>query len=159
MKLYIKQRIFALGDKYDIMDENGNAYIHVESEIFSFGAKIRLYDMNGNELFYIEQKLFRFLPKYEIYKNNTLCASLRKEFTFFSPRLTIDSDYGQFEIKGDLLGMDFDILAGNNFIGSISKEWFRLSDCYELNIADTADDAFFCALTIAIDNCLHNGKG
>jgi len=159
MKLYIKQRIFALGDKYDILDQDGNAYIHVESEIFSFGAKIHLYDMNGQELLFIRQKLFRFLPVYDIYKGNTLCASLRKEFTFFAPRLTIDSVYGNFEIRGDLLSMDFDIMTNGAFIGSISKEWFRLSDCYELNIADGTDDAFFSALTIAIDNCLHNGKG
>ncbi len=159
MKLYIRQRIFALGDKYDILDQDGVPYIHVESEVFTFGAHIHLYDMRGQELFYIEQKLFRLLPVYEIYKGDRLCASMRKEFTFFSPRLTIDSMYGQFDIKGDLFGMDFDILKNNMFIGSISKEWFKLSDCYELNIADTVDSAFFCAFTIAIDNCLHNGKG
>lgn len=159
MRLYIKQRIFSLGDKYDIYDESGEVYIHVKSEIFTFGARIHVYDLSDNELFYIEQRLFRFLPTYGIYKGDILFATLRKEFTFFSPRLSIDSEYGFFEIKGDLLAMDFDITQNGFLIGSISKEWFRLADCYELDISDGFDPGFFCALTIAIDNCLHNGKG
>lgn len=53
MELFIKQRIFSFGDKYDILDENGNVIFYVQSKVFSFGAKIFLYDNNGNEHYFL----------------------------------------------------------------------------------------------------------
>ena len=61
-KLYIKQKVFSFGDKYNIYNENGQAVFSVQGEVFTFGAKIHMYDTTGNEVYYIEQKLFRFLP-------------------------------------------------------------------------------------------------
>ena len=37
MKLFIKHRVFAWGDKYDVYDESGEARYYVESELFTFG--------------------------------------------------------------------------------------------------------------------------
>ena len=34
MKLYIRQRVFSLTDRYDIYDEFENPYFHVQSEFF-----------------------------------------------------------------------------------------------------------------------------
>jgi uncharacterized protein YxjI len=62
MKLYIKQKVFSLRDKYNVYNEAQQPVFTVAGE-FSIGAKIHLYDLLGVELFYIEQKLFRFLPR------------------------------------------------------------------------------------------------
>ena len=156
MKLYIKQRIFSLRDKYHVWDETGTPVFYVEGEFFTLGAKIHIYDMTGQERFFIQQKVFRFLPEYEIYKNSTLCAVIKKELTFFKHVISIESDYGQFSINGDFWGMDFTVSTNDVVIGSISKEWFNFADCYQLDIASSTDPAFFTALTIAIDNCIHN---
>lgn len=156
MKLYIKQRIFSLGDKYDIYDANENVVFDVKSELFTIGAKLHLCDSYGQELYYIRRRITFFLAKYEIYKNNMLCATISQELTFFKSKLNVDSSYGVFEIRGDFLSMDYEITKDGRYYGSVHKKWLSWGDSYELDIPEEENAGFFCALVIAIDNCLHN---
>ena len=93
MKLYIKQKVFSLGDKYYVFNEMQQPVFAVQGRIFSMGAKIHVFDMTGQELYFIQQKLFRFLPEYHIFAGDILCAIVKKEFSFFKPRLAIQSQY------------------------------------------------------------------
>jgi len=156
LNLYIKQKIFSLGDKYSVYNEAGEPVYNVVGELFSWGAKIHLYDLIGTELYYIKQKVFTFLPEYEIYVGDQFCARVKKEFSFFSPRLNVQSTYGDFEIEGHFLEMDFDIQCNGQSIGQIHKEWLTWGDTYCLSIVNPDQAAFFTSLVIAIDNCLHN---
>lgn len=156
MNLYIKQKVFSWSDRYNVFDENGNPVFEVEGEVFSWGAKIHLYDLNNNELFYIKQKLMVFLPEYEIYTGDTLRAIIKKEFTLFTPRLDVQSSFGDFVIEGNFFDMDFTIMCNNLMLGEIHKEWLTFGDSYCLSIVNPENAAFFTSLVIAIDNCLHN---
>lgn len=156
MKLYIKQRVFSLGDKYDIYDANENVVFDVKSELFTIGAKLHLYDLNGQELYYIKRRITFFLAKYEIYRNNTLCASISQEFTLFKSKLNVDSCYGSFTLNGDFFSMDYEIYKDGLYFGSVRKKWLSWGDSYELDIPEAENAGFFCAFVIAIDNCMHN---
>lgn len=156
MKLYIKQRIFSLGDKYDIYDVNQNVVFDVDSEIFTIGAKLHLYDIQGRELYYIKRKITFFMAQYEIYQNNMLSAVIEREFSFFTPKLNVESSLGNFSIEGDFFNLDYSIYKNGQYFGGIHKKWLSWGDSYELDIPNEEYAAFFCALVIAIDNCLHN---
>jgi len=156
IKLYIRQKVFSIGDKYNITNELNQPVFRVESEIFTFGAKIHLYDAAGTELYFIQQKLFKFLPEYHIYNGDMLCAIVKKEFSFFTPKLNITSQFGDFTFEGNPFAMDFTILQDGIPIGELHKKWFTWGDSYELIIHDDNLAPFFCAIAIAIDNCLHN---
>ena len=156
MKLYIKQKVFSLGDKYYVFNEMQQPVFAVQGRIFSMGAKIHVFDMTGQELYFIQQKLFRFLPEYHIFAGDILCAIVKKEFSFFKPRLAIQSQYGDYTMEGNLFGMDFTIFNDGIPVGEIHKKWFSFGDSYELVVHDPNNAAFFSTLVIAIDNCLHN---
>lgn len=156
MKLYIKQKVFSIGDKYDVYDEQGNLYYDVKSELFTFMAQIHVNDTRGEELYYIKRKWSFGLARYEIYKGPLVCAAIQQEFAFFRPKLSIQSEYGQFQIEGDFFDWNFAITKDGNVVGSVTKKWLAWSDTYELNIPAGSDSAFFATLVIAIDNCLHN---
>ena len=156
MNLYIKQRVFSIGDKYDVYDQNGNVVFDVKSEVFTIGAKIHLYDTSGQELYYIRQNFSLFLKQYEIHRLNNICATVKQEFRFFKPKLTISSMFGEFDIEGNLFNLDFEIRNQGNLIGSVHKKWLSWGDSYELYAPDGSDYAFFTALVVAIDNCVHN---
>ena len=155
-KLYIKQKVFSFGDKYNIYNESGQPVFSVQGEVFTFGAKIHIYDATGTEIFFIQQKLFRFLPEYHIYSGNTLSAIIKKEFSFFTPKLSIQSEFGDYTFVGNLFGMDFSILRNNISVGELHKVWLSWGDSYELIINNDNDIPLFCALSIAIDHCIHN---
>ncbi len=156
MELYIRQRVFTIGDKYDVYDEYERPVFHVEGEIFTWGAKIHLYDLAGNELYFIQQKVFAFLPEYSVFQGEALCARIKREFTFLRPRLNVESASGSFEISGEFMSMDFVISRNGQPMGEIHKKWLSWGDTYLLSIYDDKDAAFFTALAIAVDNCLHN---
>lgn len=156
MRLYIKQKVFSIGDKYDVYDEYGNVYFNVKSEIFTIAAKIHLYNLHNQELYYIKKRLTFLCARYEIYRGPQLCAEIQQEFRFFKAKLNITSDYGNYTIEGDLWARNFTIYRDGFPVGVVGKKFLSWSDTYEMNIADNEDPAFFSAMVIAIDNCLHN---
>ncbi|MGX8710609.1 LURP-one-related family protein [Clostridium sp. KNHs216] len=156
MDLYIKQKIFSLKDKYSVCNELGEPVYTVEGELFTWGAKIHLYDLMGRELYYIKQKVLTFLPEYEIFVGEQFCARIKKEFSFFTPRLNVQSSYGDFEIEGGFMEMDFSIYHNGQVFGEIHKKWLSWGDTYCLTVANPENAAFFTSMVIAIDNCMHN---
>jgi len=158
MRLLIKQKVFSFKDKYNIYNEDQQVVFKVEGRFFTLGAKISLSDPDGNELYYIEQQLFTWLPKYTIYKGRQKCAVISQRFSLIRHKLNVVSQYGSLDLDGDFFGMNFVIYRDHQYLGRISKEWFAWGDTYVLDVAPDQDAAFFCALVIAIDNCLHNGS-
>ena len=150
--LYMRQRVFSWGDKFEIYDNVGNVKYYVEGEVFTFGKKLHLYDVAGNELAYIEQKIFTFLPKYFIHMPGRETVEVVKEFTFFKPEYSV---YGpDWKVVGDFWDHDYDILAGDEVIASVQKEWFTLGDAYEISIADGVDPVTALAVVLVIDACI-----
>lgn len=158
MILYIKQKIFSFADSYNVFDESLQPIYKVNSELLVFLSKIHLCDMFGNELFFIKKRFAFMLAEYEIYKGETLYAEIKQEFSFFKPKLRVTSSFGNYEIEGEFFAMDFRIIRDGMLLGAISKEWMTFGDSYKLEVENKEDAAFFTALVIAIDNCLHNGK-
>jgi len=156
MKLYIQQRIFSIGDKYDVFDEHQNVRYIVEGKVFSIGAQLSIMDYTGKPLYFIKQRITFFLQHYELYKDDYLMADIKREITFFSPKLTVTSHYGDFFIQGDMLAMEFEIFKDSTRIGAVHKKWLSWGDTYELDIYDDFDVDFFVALVVAIDNAIHN---
>ena len=114
--------------------------------------------MAGNELYYIEQRVFRFLPEYYLYSNGQQVACIKREMSFFKPKLNIQSVYGNFEVVGNFVGMNFDILRNNMLAASISKKWISFSDSYQVDISDNEDHAFILTLAIILDQIFHDNN-
>lgn len=158
MELYIKQRVFSIGDKYDVYNEQQEPVYHVQGEVFTWGAKIHLYDLAGREMYFIRRKLLSFLPEYAVFQGDIFCARIKKELSFLSPRLSVESSLGHFDVVGNFVDMDYEITRDGTPLGEIHKKWLSWGDTYLLSIRNNKDAAFFTALAIAVDNCLHNDR-
>src|SRR5690606_27353535 len=142
MKYIIKERILTLTDKFIIEDEEGYSRYEVVGKLLSLGNKLCIYDLDGEELVYIEQKLFKLLPEYNIYQKGHLVGKVKKKITFLKPSFIIESSYGNFTLKGDILHHDFDILKDGKSVAWINKKWLSFSDTYSVEISDLVDHAF-----------------
>ena len=152
MNLYMKQKVFSWGDKFDIYDSAGNPKYTVEGEVFSFGKKLHLYDLAGNELAFIQQKIFSFLPKYYISRPGFGDIQVVKEFTFFHPRYNVP-ELG-WEIDGDFWDHDYEIGQNGKMIAAVSKEWFTFGDAYQISIGSYEDEITALAVVLVIDACI-----
>ena len=149
MKLYIREKVFSWGDKFTVKDAYGNDKYIVQGEVFSWGKKLHVYDMTGQEAAFIKQEVWSWLPKYYVFCNDRQVAEIRKEFTFFFPKYSIDG-LG-WEINGSFLAHDYEINQAGRTIVRISKEWMTWGDSYELDIAPDADEIVALAVVITID--------
>ncbi len=156
MKLYIKQKVFSIGAKYNVCTAEEQPVYTAEGEIFTIGAKVHLYDTEGRELLTIKQKLLTFMPLYEVYQGDALFATLSQKFTFFKKKIEVSSTYGDFIIDGSFWDHDYTITCNGKLFGSVRKEWLTWGDVYELNINSEQEEhaAFFVALVLAIDSIL-----
>lgn len=155
-KFYMRQKIFSIGDKYNIYDENNCLCYYCKGDFFSITSKLHLFSKNDNELFYIRKKILAFLPTYQLFKNDEEVAKVHKKLTLFTHTIDIDSKYGCFTIKGDFLAHDFQILRDNIAVCEVHKQWISFGDSYCITIYDDKENDFFIALIILIDNCLHD---
>lgn len=158
MKYQIKQKIFSLSDSYTIKNEYGEDVYSVTGKIFSLGKKLYIHDLNGNELVYIEQKLFKLLPQFTLFIDDKEVAVIRKEFSFFTPKFTIECLTNNYSMEGDILSHEFNILKDNNIIGTVTKAWFSFSDTYGVEIAGDENQALILAFVIVMDEVQHNNK-
>lgn len=149
MKLYIKQKVFSIGDKFRVYDENGNDCYSVKGEIFSFGRKFHLYSNGGTELSFISQKLLTFLPKYSIECQGFPQVELKRKLTFFAPEYSID-ELG-WAIKGDFFSHEYSIYCNGRTVGYVSKKWLSWGDTYEIYIAEEREALLILSAVIAID--------
>lgn len=158
MRYQVKQKIFTFGDSYTIKNALGEDVYLVKGKVFSFGKKLSIEDLHGNEIVYIEQKLFKLMPQYILYMDGREVATVKKEFSIFTPRFNIDSIMGIYRIEGDIFSHEFTIYNNQSIVSVISKEWFSFSDTYGIDINDNENQAFLLALIIVIDEVQSNNK-
>ena len=157
MKLYIKEKVFSLGDKFTVKDAYGEDKYIVEGEVFSWGKKLHVYNRSGREVAFIKQEVWRSLPRFYVFCVDRQVAEIKKEFTFLFPRYTIDG-LG-WEIDGSFMAHDYQNSKNGRNIVTISKEWMTLGDSYELDIADPADEIVALAVVITIDCVTESNSG
>lgn len=149
MKLYIKQKVFSIKDKFSISDENGNAVFYCEGKVFSIGKKLRIFDKNNVEVAYIREKVWCWLPRYYIEKNGVVMATVKKLFTFVKPKYEC-KELG-WQIEGNFLEHLYSIKKDSETIASISKKWFAWGDTYEIDVPDDSNVINALCLVIIID--------
>ena len=149
MNLYIKERIFTWGDKFDVCDRNGQMKYYVEGEVFSWGKKLHVYDKYNREVAFIKQALFTWMPCYKVFVNGSEIAQIRKEFSFLRPRYRVDGL--NWDVEGSFWERYYTVTQHGRPVVSIEKKLLTWGDTYELTIADDADEIVALAVVLTID--------
>ena len=149
MKLLFKQRLFSWFDSYDIYDEAGTPVYTVKGQL-SWGHCLNIYDARGNAIGTVKEKVLTFLPKFEIYMQNQYIGCIRKEFSLFIPRFTVDCHGWQ--VEGDWFGWNYRILDGSgHVVATITKELLNWTDTYVIDVVNPCDALAALMLVLAID--------
>jgi uncharacterized protein YxjI len=152
MKLFMKQKVFSIGDKYTIKDELENDRFQVKGEVFSIGHRLHIFDMNGNEVAYVQQKVFSFMPKYFIYINGVEVAQIAKEFTLFKQSYRIEGT--SMSLQGDVFQHNYSLTDKNNIIMNVTKAWFSWGDSFLLDIYDDTRELLCLCVVLALDSVI-----
>ena len=148
MRLYFKQRFFSWLDSYDVYDEAGNTAFTVEGKL-SWGHRLHINDCHGIHIGTLQERVFTLLPQFELYVGEDYIGRIRKEFSFFKPRFTIECN--GWEVDGNWLEWDYAIREGQRQVASIQKEIFNLTDTYVIDVAWPDDALLALMVVLAID--------
>ena len=149
MKLLFKQRMFSWFDSYDIYDEAGETLYTVEGKL-SWGHCLHILDQEGRHIGTVQQKVLTWLPRFELYVGEALIGTIEKEFTFFKPRFNID--FNGWRVEGSFLEWDYSILDERGRpAATVSKELFRWTDTYVIDVAEPGDALCALMVVLAID--------
>jgi uncharacterized protein YxjI len=156
MRYVMKQKFWSWGDDFTIRDEQGRELFRVDGRAFSWGDKLSFQDMQGRELAFIRQKLLSWGPTYEIESNGQLLAVVKKKhFTFLRCRFTVDvPGPDDLEASGNFFDHEYTFERGGETVARVSKEWFKLSDTYGVEITGS-DDVLILASAVVIDMVCH----
>lgn len=149
MTFYMKQKIFSWSDRFTIKDELGNDRYYVEGELFSWGHKLHVFDMNNQEVAFIKEELFTFLPRFEVYIDGNFAVEVKKEFTFFVQKYTLEGM--DWTVDGNFWEHRYEISAPQGSVASITKAFFTWGDSYQIDITGGADEVMVLATVLAID--------
>lgn len=148
-KLYIKQKLLSVKDKFTVKDEHGNDVYYVEGSFFKIPKTFMIYDMNGQKAATITKKVFALLPQFIVDIHGQQVITIKKEFAFFRSRYVIDA--AGIEVRGNWWDMNFHIYQHGELIGQVSKDWFSWGDSYKVEILKEEMEKIMVALVIAID--------
>lgn len=149
MRLHFKQRFFSWFDSYDIYDENGSTVYTVEGKL-SWGHCLHILDAAGNHIGTVKERVLTFLPQFELYEGDRYVGSIRKAFTFLTPRFDIDCDGWQ--VEGSFLEWDYTVTEPcGAVVAVISKELLNWTDTYSIDVANPRNALYALMLVLAID--------
>lgn len=148
-ELYIKQKVFSLGEKFSVKDQDERDVYYVEGSFLQIPKTFSIMNTTRREVALITKKVFSFLPKFYLEVNGREILTIKKEFTFFKSHYTIDS--AGIEVRGNWWDMDFEVLQGGKILGEVNKEWFTWGDSYKVKIFDEDMEAVIIAIVVAID--------
>ena len=149
MRLLFRQRLFSWFDSYDIYDEAGNTVYTVEGKL-AWGHCLHILNAAGDHIGTVREQVLTFLPKFELYVQDQYVGCIQKEFTFFTPKFDIDCNGWQ--VQGDIWEWDYTIRDGfGAVVAQISKEVFRFTDTYVLDIDNPQNTLLILMIALAID--------
>lgn len=149
MKLRFKQRFFSWFDSYDIYNEQGEVVYTVEGKL-SWGHCLHILDPRGNHIGTVQERVLTFLPKFEIYVGEQYAGCIRKEFSLFVPRFTVECN--NWQVDGSFMEWDYDVIALSGApVAHISKELFNWTDTYVIDVERPEDALCVLMLVLAID--------
>ena len=150
-KFYVKERLFSIGAKFDVYDENDNKVFVAEADRFDLGKNINLYDLNNRKVLYMRQQIRFGAHKYIAYDENMReIATIKKEFMV--PEYDITGSVGVMNMESSsILGRSYEIKRNGLTIGKIDKEFTFGRDRYFLEVIDESYTTFFIGLLVMID--------
>lgn len=150
-RFYIKERLFSIGAKFDVLDEHNNTAFIVEADKFDIGKNISIYDASNRKVLYMRQQLRLGAHKYIAYDSDMReIATIKKEFMV--PEYNITGAVGVMTLESNsMLGRHYIISKDGIEIGKIDKELTFGRDRYFLEVVDESYTNFFIGLLVMID--------
>lgn len=147
-KLYLKQQVWSLRDKFAVLNERDQPVYQVVGSVFQIAKHFDILDRSKRVVGSVTKKPLSWQPTFYLEIGGQQVATIQKRFTFFSSRYEL-SAVG-LAVTGDVWDMNFEVARQGQVSGRVAKRWFTVGDKYEITIINEADELLLVGLVIAI---------
>lgn len=88
--MYVKQKVFSIGEKFTVTDIAGNPRYYVRGSFLAIPKSFVITSVDGIEVARIEKEVFSLLPRFTVTMEGLTQATISKRFTFLRDRYDID---------------------------------------------------------------------
>lgn len=157
----IRERMFAIGQDFDITDGDGRPVLRVDGKALSVTDRLVLRDPDGRDVAEVRRKLVATRPTYEVSIGGEEAARIRKKlFTPFVDRYTVDiPGPDDLEMVGDLFDHEYTVRRDGDVVATVSKSYFTVRDTYAVEIAAGENDLLILASVLALDLAQDRERG
>jgi uncharacterized protein YxjI len=158
----MRQRMFALGQDFDITNAAGQPVFKVLGKVRVIKESLKFCDMQGNLLYKLDEKVLRIRKSFDILKADGQVAA-RVTNALFDPlheRFTIEIPGGEdMTTVGKIIWAQYDILRKQQQVAKISKQFSWISrDQYVVDVLKGENDCLLLAVTVVVDMMVSNGR-
>ncbi|GIM91176.1 hypothetical protein Ato02nite_029690 [Paractinoplanes toevensis] len=152
----IRERFFAFGDDFDVLDEHGNKIYRVDGKVLSPRGKVVIEDADGNEVASVHRQIVALRATYEIRIGGEKAAEVRKKLlTPFRDKFTIDvPGPDDLTMKGNLLDHEYVIELDGQEVAAVSKRWLTIRDTYAVQVSADVNPLLIIGSVLALDLAL-----
>ncbi|HTW92473.1 MAG TPA: hypothetical protein VMH22_12290 [bacterium] len=167
----LRERWFSLKDKVDVMDPATQEPVgYFQRKLFSIPMLYRLYDVSGENELIVQQRLWSFPSAYRFFSGNSsgepdeaaLFGQLRRTLFPFVPHYWFEATDStrQFELRGDFIGLNYEINRDGRAIGSVSRKFWAIRDTYGLRIDAAVPDRMALLLlgSVIVIHAIHERR-
>lgn len=161
MKYVVREKMFAIGDDYWIEDEAGRRAFHVDGKVLRVRETLELQDPQGAVVAVIRRKMISVRDAMTIERDGDVLVTVRKKrLALLHDVYRADLASGEeLEIRGDLVGKEFDIEYEGERLARISRKWFTLRDAYAIDVErPDADAAMLIAVAVCVDRLVDKSE-
>lgn len=150
MKLYIKQKVFTIGESFTVRNEFNEDVYWVKGSFMRIPKKFTITDQSGKKVATIERQMLKIMAHYKITIEGQPSVVIKRNFTMFKQKFQIEGT--NWKLKGDYMSHNYSIVDGKAPVMSLRKHWFTWGDSYELNILDEKHQLLALCVAIVVDN-------
>ncbi|EFD2729025.1 hypothetical protein CQP62_005034, partial [Escherichia coli] len=103
-QLYMKQKVFSLSGRFTVKDQQENDVYVVEGSFMKVPKTFTILNTERDVIAVITKKMFSFLPKFLVEVGGQEVLTIKKEFTFFKAKYSIDA--AGIEVQGNWWDMN-----------------------------------------------------
>jgi uncharacterized protein YxjI len=155
-KLYMRQKVLSIKDKYSVCTEDETPVYWVQGNLV--GLSYTITDANENLIMEIKKKMIAVMPKYTILKNGEVLGTINKKVKLTRPEISGQINGEDIKIKGDISGFHFEIKSNDVAIGNVDTERLTWGDVYSIDIKDIEKQDLIVAIAIIVDNVISSAK-
>ncbi len=131
VKLYMEEKLeISLKDRYTLFTADHEPAFFIEGNVMDTAYKIK--DAQENEIMVIKKKLIAVMPEYNVFEGKKEIASFKKKLKLTKTEIAGKAGGKELTIKGDMFAYNFDILLGDEVIGTVDKEATYWANCYRI---------------------------